>query len=459
MKLVAGLAILGVCLLGMGSCRPAKTQPATVEIELWTLALRPFFDDYMRARLEEFEQDNAGVKVNWVDVPFEAMDRKLIAAAGAERTPDVVNFSDKAFARYIALGAIRDIGPLLPAGTEAEYLPAALRLGRIDGRLLALPWYLTTQTVVANQDLLSRGGLTAEEVRPEWSWLLDRAVPFRAATGTYLFSTPLGTESDLPMMMLADGHMPLMPVKGEGRLRANLLDPSIVALVERWVKVVRAGGLPREAVTGGSAHLPEMYQNGRVAIINSGPNFLQRIRDVAPEIYRSTKVRPPVTGALGRAHIAVMVLCVTSQSKHPMVSAALVRHLTSARSQEALCELVPVLASTTSSLDATASPPAGSEEKIAQARATTVLALRDGAAFTPAIPVWPEMRRVFEDRIKRVFLDGADTRATLGEINDAWDRLLDGSPAFSTPEAAEEALPRPGQRGAPSESAESKSPN
>ncbi len=429
-------------------------------LEFWTLALSPF-EGYIRERIGAFEAANPGVRVIWNDVPFEAMDRKLLAAASAGRAPDVVNFSDKTYARFISMGALADLRPLMSVDPREVYLPGPLRLGEIDGRLLALPWYLTTQAVMANTVLMEGGGLTFETLPRRWSELRAAARAFRAKvgpTGPALFSVPLGTESDLPMMLMAEGHPPLVPGP-DGRLRADLTSDAIVAIVEDWVSLFREGCLPRESATVGSAHMPDLYQNQRLAVINSGPNFLNRIRDVAPSVYDATRVGPPITGALGRGHVAVMVLGVTVQSRHPELAAKLALHMTSPESQELFCATVPILPSTSESLRKpqftdiasameqarkvsaseaarTRKTPRAVAERTVEAGLIAAAALRDAAAFTPALSAWPDMRRVFEDRIKRCLLQGADVRETLAEIEREWNVLLNVSeyaPADAVP--------------------------
>lgn len=431
---VALVLSLGALVLRSVSGREHTGQSGEIRLELWTLALRPFFDDYVQERLAAFEAAHTGVRVAWTDVPFDALDRKLIAAASAGRAPDLVNFSDKNYARFVALGAAEPLDGLLPGDPDARYVPGALRLGRIGGHLLALPWYLTTQTVLANAELLAKGGLTPETVGHTWREILPQAKAFHEKTGAALVSVPLGTESDFMMMLFAEGLPPLVPGPG-GRLKADLTRPEVVAYMQMWVDVFRSGAIPREAVTGGSAHLSELYQNSRVAVINSGPNFLKRIRDIAPKVFEATVTLPPITGSLGRAHIAVMLLCVTSTSPHPEEAAALAWHLTSAESQEALCKRAVILPSTASSLDHPmfAMPRLGSGEqpagdaKVAMAQAVTAEALKKAVAYTPALEAWPDMRRAFEERIKRVLLEGADLETNLRLIEADWQRLLDAS--------------------------------
>ena len=433
-SLAAAAAAVGL-LLPMSSCAAAKSGQT---ISVWTLALSPFFDEYITGLLREFEAAHPGVRVEWVDVPYEAIDRKLMAAAAAGRGPDVINLADRTFARFVGMGALTDLTPLLPAETVAEYLPGAARIGVIGGKRLALPWYLTTQAVLANGDLLKKGGLEPDAIPARWSEMLAIAGDFKKKAGKPLFTLPLGFESDVPMMLLSDGISPLK-AGADGRLVSNLLDGRVLRAIEPWVTAFRAGYLPRESATGGSSHLNKLFVEGDVAIINSGPNFLKRIAVDAPAIFASTIVRPAVTGLLGRAHIAVMTLGVTTQSRQPELAAALAAHLTSPLAQLELCKRAVVLPSTASSLrDALFGMPTGDEPpdtkrqleyRVATARAACARQLTDAIAFTPAMECWPDLRRNFEDAFKRVLLDGADLRLMLAEVQEQWNATLADRPA------------------------------
>lgn len=418
-----------VACMDRGGDRPRGDR----RLELWTLALkgRPELERYVQDQVAAFERANPGVRVTWVDVPFAQLDRKLMAAAAAGRAPDVVNFSDRTYARFVALGALIDLHGLLPGDPDEVYLPGVLALGRMGGRLLALPWYLTTQAVLAHEGLLARAGMTGASLPRTWAELRTAAREYRRAVGddgTYLFSVPLGHESDLLMMLMSDGLMPLRP-GSDGRLVPNLLDPEIVREVNDWVSLYREGALPREAATQGVQHVTDLYKRGRLAVINYGPNFLNAIRQESPRVFEATSVGPPVTGRLGRGHVAVMVVGVTTQSREPELAAALAWHLTGERSQEALCRIVPVLPSTRATLDSDLFLPPGPEvpeadAKLPRARALTAASLRRATAFTPALAVWPDLRRSFEDRIKRALLGGEAVEVSLRHIQNEWAGIL-----------------------------------
>ena len=462
------LAFLAVCVAGCD-----RQTPPAKKLELWTLALSPYFDDYVTDLVAGFEAEHPGVEVVWVDVPFGALNRKLVAASAAGRGPDVVNLSDRDFARVAALGGLAGIDRHLDASVTDDYLEGAKAVLRINGQLRALPWYLTTSVRLVNRQMLGAGGLSAQgEAGPavlaeDWAGLQEQARAYHRATGKFLLSLPLGDGSELPTMLLADGVVPFREV--DGRLVADLTRPEVVARVGDWVRLYREGALPRSAATRDHTAVIELYQNGQIAVAQTGANMLRRVRDASPGVFGQTAVLPPITGSLGRSHIAVMVVGVSSASEHPALAAELAGWVTSPEHQTQLAKQSGVLPSTPASLgDAYfAPPPAASEgggvevdrengegqalpgdtgereaeRLLAQARWLSAEALPDAVAFTPAIEAWPDLRRAFDEGIKAALLDGADVEATLAQINDDWDRVLRAARP-----ATMESLPRPTPR-------------
>ena len=430
------LVVLHVALLAGGCERTSDASPGhPVTLELWTLALRPRFTAYMEDLVARYEAAHPRVKVNWVDVPYDAMTRKFITAAAAKRSPDVVNLSDMHVARFGSLGGIYDLSGVLPGDADARYLPGAFFFAKLDGGVRGLPWYITTTARFSNRAMLAEGGLTPEALGRDWATLRAQAVAYKRATGKYLFSVLLGQESVLPGLMLADGLNPFKPRADGVGIEANLTDDRIVNLVSEWVELFRSGALPRESAIAGHAVQIEMYQNGRTAVLETGANMLERVRDAAPDVFAQTAVDRATTGALGRQSIAVMFLSVCSTTKHSKEAAELAWFITSPENQLAFCKIVNILPSTPASLDDPhfRMPPKeqwdARDGKLALARAYSVEALRTGMAFAPAMQTWPDLRKSFEDGIKPALLDGKSVRATLADIEKDWNRILsDSSP-------------------------------
>lgn len=430
-RLAMSTVAMTMCVAVQSGCeRDTNDGSRSVRIDFWTLSLRPTFNEYIEGRIAAFEGEHPDVRIEWVDVPFPAMDRKLISASAAGRAPDVINLSDKDFARFAGAGAFVDLNMRLAPGVLARYHDGAASIGRLGGQQLALPWYLTTQARMVNVPLLEAGGLTTDTLAATWSGVLEQAAPFHQRTGSFLISQAIGTDSELLMMMMADG-MPPFTSDHDGLLRADLTGPRIVAFVERWVDLFREGHLPRQSATDGFGHLIEIYQNREVAVVNAGANFLGRIRSQAPEVYDATEIMPALTGSLGSPHIAVMTLGVTVQSDHPSEAAAWAAFITSPASQSLFCREASIMPSTPESLEdpyfagPTARETAEGRAKIGLARRTVAEGLVSARAFTPRLEAWPAMRRAFDEGMKRMLLDGADVSDELASIEQRWNTLID----------------------------------
>ncbi len=418
---------MGLLLVVLSLCSCGRDD--ATRIEFWTISLRPTFTGYIEARLDEFEAAHPGVEVIWVDVPFMAIERKFIAAAAAGRAPDVINLSDLMFARFAGAGAFADLGSLLPGETLEEYHAGALGLGRLGRGLDAVPWYLTTQATMSNRALLARGGLTPADLGPTWQDLMARAERFHADTGLFLFTQPLGQDSQLPMMLIADARPPFRAGPA-GELIPDLLRQDVVAYLDAWVRLYKAGALPRECATRGFEHLIDVYQDERVASLVTGVNFLGRVRDVARSVYDQTAVTPAITGALGRAHIAVMPVGVSAQSRRPALAAALAAHITSPRSQALFCREATILPSTPAALldpyfdGPTVEEAAEGRSIEGDARRLVATTMASAVPFTPAMECWPEMRRVFEGGMKRALLEDIPLEEVLARVQTEWTRIL-----------------------------------
>lgn len=104
-------AILGLMLAVTVSCTP---KPPPGELEFWTMQLQPQFTQYFNQLMGEFEAQNSGTKVRWVDVPWEAMESKILSAVGAKTAPDVVNLNPNFASQLATRDAWLDLNALVP---------------------------------------------------------------------------------------------------------------------------------------------------------------------------------------------------------------------------------------------------------------------------------------------------------------------------------------------------------
>lgn len=409
---------------GEGGATASESKGSQVELELWTWALRPWFNAYMADLTAAFEAAHPGVKVVWVDIPGDTIVRKYFAAGAAGRLPDVVNLPDKTFLRFANLGGVEALDEILPGDPKGVYVKPALDQCRVNGRLYALPFYLSTEVSVLNTELLAKGGLTPETTGRTWDELLAQARPFREKTGKYLFTLRLG-EVDLVSLITAQGLSPLV-MREDGSYRSNLLSDEVVALMEKWVRAYQEGDLPRESATADYLSTVQAFKEQNVAVLNA--DAVRSVKADTPRLYEVLAVREGITGKVGKTNVSSTVIAVSPQSRHKRLAAELAWMITSAPWQERLCRQASRVPATWSSLalpEFSVPDDRSDKLKLALGIGCDQLLRERAMSFIPPTGQWPRMETLFGDEMKRCLLERTSVRDSLVRIDQAWNRLLD----------------------------------
>ncbi|MGX1121012.1 hypothetical protein RKD37_006375 [Streptomyces ambofaciens] len=133
-----------------------------------------------KALVKEFEAANKGVKVNFVNVPFDQAQNKFDTAAGSKGAPDVLRSEvgwTPAFAKK---------GFFLPLdGTEAlaeqdKFQPNLIEQAKYEGKTYGVPLVTDTLALVYNKELFKKAGVEAPKT---WDDLKKAAATIKDKTG------------------------------------------------------------------------------------------------------------------------------------------------------------------------------------------------------------------------------------------------------------------------------------
>ena len=123
------------------------------------MQLQPQFTEYFNKTIAGFEAENPGVKVRWVDVPWSAMESKILGAVSAKTAPDVVNLNPDFASLLAGRNAWLDLDSRIPQQVRSLYLPNIWKASMLDGKSFGIPWYLTTGVTIYNTELLKKAGI------------------------------------------------------------------------------------------------------------------------------------------------------------------------------------------------------------------------------------------------------------------------------------------------------------
>jgi putative chitobiose transport system substrate-binding protein len=422
-RLLQALVPLGLALLAAGCVRGGEPRPPVRELSVWTLDLAPRFTPYMRRVIAAWERRNPGVRVRWTDVPWNSVERKLLAAVYARTAPDVVNLNPIFAANLASRGGLLDLQGVLPAGAQKDYLPAIWAAGRQEGRQFAIPWYLTARVTLANRRLLEGAGLAAPPRR--WSEVPAYAEAVKRRTGRYaLFVTAVPDDSGELLESMVQMEVRLL----DPRRRAAFDTPAGRAAFAFWSDLYRGRLLPREVVSQGYRRAIELYQAGDLAQVASGPDFLRNLQTNAPGIAAATLIAPPITGPGGSTNVAVMNLVVPKQSRLPRQAVDFALFLSNADNQLAFAEEARVLPSSQQALRRlesrlrgalSADPP---QRLVQEARLLSLRSLATARVLVPATPGLKRLQTILYTQLQRAMLGEIDSDTALRQAAREWNR-------------------------------------
>lgn len=406
-----------ILLLLLSSC---GRHDGRIPIEFWTLQLSPAFDEHFRGLIREYERGHPGVRIVWVDVPYDAAVQKLLSAAVAGTAPDVVNLSADFLAKFHGMGALADLSvPLRTCGYT--FLPNALNLCTYDSAVVALPWYLNSYVAIYNKALFHGAGMDSSDVPSTFDGLLRFVEEYKDRTGRFALYWNIGKDSYLPMMLESEG----VPMVNAEMTEAAFASPRGIELVDRWVQLYRNGYFAREMVNKPGSTIVEAYQSGQAALIFTGPVFLKRIETNAPGIFVHTGVASVITGTSGRHDLAAMALSVLTTSRHPAEAAEFAFFVTSPANQLAFSRLTTTFPSVTEALRDTFFR--SSDGTLTQE------ARRLGAAQLPSAtrlrtyldhPEFDALRDAFDEAVQQACLGTVSTREALEHAAAVWNGIL-----------------------------------
>lgn len=322
-----------------------KQASKGVALEFWTMQLQPQFTEYFKSLIGTFEAQNQGIKVKWVDVPWTAMENKILTAVSAKTPPDVVNLNPNFASQLAGRNAWLDLDAKVPNQVRSSYLPNIWKASTMNGKSFGLPWYLTTQLTIYNTDLLKQAGINKQPVT--YTELVQTAQQIKDKTGKYaLFMTFVPNDSSEVLESFVQMGVTLLDAQG----KAAFNSPQGKAAFQYWVDMYKKGLIPKEVLTQGHRHAIDLYQAGEIAMLSAGSEFLKQIATNAPQIAAASTTAPQITGETGKKNVAIMNVVIPRNTSQPEAALKFALFLTNDENQLTFAKAAEVLPSTVKAL-------------------------------------------------------------------------------------------------------------
>ena len=406
------------CSTGNVNSSTKQTATGAATIEFWTMQLQPQFTDYFKSLITNFESQNKGIKVNWVDIPWAAMENKILTAVSAKTPPDVVNLNPDFASQLAGRNAWLDLDTKVPNDVRSLYLPNIWKASTLNGKSFGIPWYLTTRLTIYNTDLLKQSGISKPPAT--YTELAQVAQQIKDKTGKYAFFVTF-IPQDSGEVLESFVQMGVTLIDAQGKAAFN--SPQGKAAFNYWVDLYKKGLLPKEALTQGHRHAIDLYQAGETAFLASGPEFLKTISNNAPKIAQASAIAPQLTGDTGKKNVAVMNLVIPRDSKNPDAAVKFALFVTNDENQLAFAKAANVLPSTIKALaDSYFKEVPATASTVEKARVISAKQLQQAEILTPTLKDFNKLQKAIYENLQAAMLDQKTVDKAVEDAAQEWNQ-------------------------------------
>jgi len=312
----------------------------TVTVEFWTLSLSTF-SDYFNKVIESFEAANPDIKINWVDVPYDAFQQKMIAAIASGKAPDLVNMNTPWVIDFVGQDALSPIDEYVTDVDKYLYLPNYWDVTVIDGKSYALPWYLSPQIMLYNKQIFEEAGLDPDNPPETWDEIMEYSRIIKEKTGLYGFQPNIVAHIDL-----LESGVPLISPDGK---KAIINTPEAVEKLKQWQLAFKESLMPQDL--GGYQAGTQKFAGGRIAMFPVGITMVKHVEINSPSIFQVTDVTSFPLGKGEKIPAGAMNVAVPYNAKNKAEAVKFGLWLTSPYWQVEFAKIATVVPSTKISLE------------------------------------------------------------------------------------------------------------
>ena len=269
------------------------------EVTVWTLQMGDFAD-YMNNIISSYETSHPDIKIKWIDVPFSEGDKRTLAAILSNNPPDLINLNPDFSAILAQKGALK----IIPENKLSEYNKDIVDSLKYKGNLFAIPWYATSAITIYNKDLFNKAGIN--NMPATYNDLANLANTVKVKTGKFIY-LPTITENDTMLKILN---------KYGVNSYNNINSKESVQVFEMYKQLYQNKLIPAESITQTHREALEKYMSENIVFFQGGANFLNMIKDNAPNVYAKTDVAPQIVGKLGQNDFSLMNFVIPLKAKY-----------------------------------------------------------------------------------------------------------------------------------------------
>ncbi|MFC7419072.1 ABC transporter substrate-binding protein [Iodobacter arcticus] len=394
-----------------------------IKLEVWTMSMAPKFSHYFTELTTQFNQKNPNLEAIWVDMNWDQIQPKLIAAIAAGNPPALVNFNVPWVHDFARQGNILPLDEYLGADKNL-YQANALNDVTYKGKIYAFPWYNSVSVIAYNKELFDKAGIkTAPKSFDE---LLAQAKTITEKTKIPAFAPKLSAESGGSFINWF--YYAGLPVIENGKAVFN--SPKHIALLQKFTDLYKVGAMPKDVFKMEFEQEIAAYNTQRIAMMTTAPQALKRTQTDSKAIYAKTDIAAfPIAEGKMAFGGWMMDYVIPKGAKSPSDAAKLGKFMTSDAAQLAFSKETGTTFPSTklAATDGYFMSGAKSSDPVEKSRAIAALSIGNAKTLTLEPGVLPDeatMQRALQNEIQAAITGRKSAKAALDAAVKNWNARL-----------------------------------
>ena len=162
-----------------------------------------------------------------------------------------------------------------------------------------------------------------------------------------------------------------------------------------------------------------------IVLFQAGANFLNMIKENAPNTYNNTDVAPQLTGELGQNDFSLMNFVIPQKAQHKEDALKFALFLTNEKNQLELAKLTNIIATNQKALNDKFYTEYDDKDLMAKARVISANQLNKVKPTLKTERNQKDINNLINSAVQEILLNKTDTQTALDKVAKNWKALLD----------------------------------
>ena len=317
--LIAGLIIFKLFL---------TNNAATKKLTFWSIQLKPVYEKEINKIIDDFKKSHPNYEVVWVDIPIQEAQKRTLASILSSTPPDLINLNPDFSIILAQKNALYNFNK----EDVIQFHHDLINKLKYNNKIYALPFYATSPVTIYNKKIYDT--CIKKDFIASYDELYKISNELKKCSNTVPFAASLN-EGDTLAKILNKYDID----KFESKEEIN----SAIKIYSMFNDMYKNNLLPKDVLTINHREVIEKYMSSQTLIVVAGSNFIDMIKQNAPDTYKDSALSKQLVGKNKKYDISLMNLIIPKKSKNINAALDFALLLTNEENQLKLSKLTNVL--------------------------------------------------------------------------------------------------------------------